>query len=46
MMYFGSGKVCEASHYSVFGVIRKDTKRYNDGSKVKKDTIQVLRAKE
>lgn len=46
MMYFGNGKVCEASHYSVFGVIRKDTKRYNDGSKVKKDTIQVLRAKE
>lgn len=45
MMYFGDGKVCEASHYNVFGVIRKDTKRYNDGSKVKKNTIQVLRAK-
>ena len=44
MMYFGSGKVCEASHYSVFGVIRKDDKRYN--TKSKKSTIQVLRAKE
>lgn len=46
MMFFADGKVCEASHYSVFGVIRKDTKRYNDSSKVKKNTIQVLRAKE
>lgn len=46
MFFFGNGKVCEASHYSVFGVIRKDTKRYADGSKVKKNTIQVLRAKE
>lgn len=45
MMYYAPGKVCEASHYNVFGVIRKDTKRYADGSKVKKDTIQVLRAK-
>lgn len=45
MMYYASGKVCEASHYNVFGVIRKDTKRYADGSKVKKETIQVLRAK-
>ena len=44
MMYFGSGKVCEASHYSVFGVIRKDEKKYN--TKSKKKTIQVLRAKE
>lgn len=45
MMYFGTGKVCEASHHTFFGVIRKDTKRYADGSKVKKDTIQVLRVK-
>ena len=43
MFYYGSGKVCEASHHSVFGVIRKDTKRYNTQSK--KKTIQVLRAK-
>lgn len=43
MFYYGGGKVCEASHYSVFGVIRKDTKRYNTQSK--KSTIQVLRAK-
>lgn len=45
MMYYASGKVCEASHHTFFGVIRKDTKRYADGSKVKKDTIQVLRVK-
>lgn len=45
MMYFGTGKVCEASHHTFFGVIRKDGKRYADGSKVKKDTIQVLRVK-
>lgn len=44
MFYFGDGKVCEASHHSVFGVIRKDTKRYNTQSKVK--TIQVFRVKE
>lgn len=44
MFYYGPGKVCEASHHSVFGVIRKDTKRYNTQSK--KSTIQVLRAKE
>lgn len=44
MFYYGNGKVCEASHYSVFGVIRKDTKRYNKQSKT--STIQVLRAKE
>ena len=46
MMFFADGKVCEASHHSLFGVIRKDTKRYDDGSKIKKNTIQVLRAKE
>jgi len=43
MMYYGDGKVCEASHKHLFGVIRKDTKRYNTQSK--KKTIQVLRAK-
>lgn len=46
MFYYGNGKVCEASHYNLFGVIRKDGKRYADSSKVKKNTIQVLRAKE
>lgn len=45
MLYYATGKVCEASHHTFFGVIRKDTKRYDDGSKVKKNTIQVLRAK-
>jgi len=44
MMYFGPGKVCEASHKNFFGVIRKDGKRYD--SQAKKSTIQVLRAKE
>jgi YD repeat-containing protein len=44
MMYFGDGKVCEASHKNFFGVIRKDEKRYKTQSK--KSTIQVLRAKE
>lgn len=43
MFYYGDGKVCEASHKNFFGVIRKDTKRYNTQSK--KKTIQVLRAK-
>lgn len=43
MIYYGSGKVCEASHKNIFGTIRKDTKRYNTQSK--KSTIQVLRAK-
>lgn len=43
MFYYGNGKVCEASHHNLFGVIRKDTKRYNTQSK--KSTIQVLRAK-
>lgn len=46
MMYYGNGKVCEASHHTFFLVIRKDTKRYDDGSKIKKNTIQVLRVKE
>ena len=44
LFYFGDGKVCEASHHNLFGVIRKDTKRYNTQSK--KKTIQVLRANE
>ena len=44
MFYFGDGKVCEASHHNIFGVIRKDEKRYN--TKSKHSTIQVLRAKE
>lgn len=44
MFYFGDGKVCEASHHNLFGVIRKDEKRYKTQSK--KSTIQVLRAKE
>lgn len=46
MIFYGNGKVCEASHHTFFGVIRKDTKRYDDGSKIKKNTIQVLRVKE
>ena len=45
MFYYGDGKVCDAGHYNRFGNIRKDEKRYA-GSKVKKSTIQVLRAKE
>ena len=44
LMYMGDGKVCEASHHNLFGVIRKDTKRYD--SQAKKSTIQVLRVKE
>ena len=44
MFYLGDGKICEASHHNRFGVILKDTKKYNDVSK--KKTIQVLRAKE
>lgn len=44
MMYYGSGKVCEASHKNRFGAVVKDTKRYNTQSK--KNTIQVFRAKE
>lgn len=43
MLYYGPGKVCEASHKNIFGTIRKDTKRYNTQSKPK--TIQVFRAK-
>lgn len=43
MFYYGNGKVCEASHHNLFGVIRKDTKRYNSQSKT--STIQVFRPK-
>lgn len=43
LIYYGPGKVCEASHKSRFGAIVKDTKRYNSQAKPK--TIQVLRAK-
>ena len=43
MLYYGPGKVCEASHKNIFGTIRKDTKRYNTQSKPK--TLQVFRAK-
>ncbi len=43
MFYYGNGKVCEASHHNLFGVIRKDTKRYNSQSKA--STIQVFRPK-
>lgn len=41
LMYYGSGKVCEASHRNRFGAIVKDAKRYNTQSKP--STIQVLR---
>ena len=44
MMYYGSGKVCEASHKNRYGAVVKDTKRYNTQSK--ENTIQVFRAKE
>lgn len=44
MMYYGDGKVCEASHKNRYGAVVKDTKRYNTQSK--KNTIQVFRAKE
>lgn len=44
MMYYGDGKVCDAGHYSRFGHIYKDDKRYNK-SNVKHDTLQVLRLK-
>ena len=45
MFYFGDGKVCDAGHYSRFGNIRADEKRYAYNN-VKVSTIQVLRAKE
>lgn len=44
MFYYGNGKICEASHHTRFGVILKDSKKYNSVSKV--NTIQVFRAKE
>ena len=44
LIYMGNNRVAEARHYHRFGNIYKDEKRYN-GSNVKKNTIQVLRAK-
>lgn len=44
--YFGSGKVCEASHHNRFGAIVKDEKKYNNSKIAKIGTVQVLRAKE
>ena len=44
MMYFGDGKIAEANRKNCFPHISKDTKKYN-ASKVKKPTIQVIRAK-
>ena len=43
--YFGSGKVCEASHHNRFGAIVKDEKKYNNSKIAKIGTVQVLRAK-
>lgn len=45
MFYFGDGKVCDAGHYSRFGNIRKDEKRYSRDN-VKFGTMEVLRVKE
>ena len=44
LIYMGNGRVAEARHYHRFFNICKDEKRYN-GSKSKKSTLQVLRAK-
>ena len=44
LIYMGNGKVAEARHYSRFGNIYKDEKRYNK-STTKAKSIQVLRAK-
>lgn len=44
MMYFGDGKIAEANRKNCFPHISKDTKKYN-ADKVKKSTIQVIRAK-
>lgn len=44
MMYFGDGKIAEANRKNCFPAIKKDTKKYN-AAKVKKSTIQVIRAK-
>lgn len=45
LIYMGNNRVCEARHYSRFGNIYKDEKRYNK-STTKAKTIQVLRAKQ
>ena len=44
MFYFGGGKVCDAGHYSRFGNIRKDEKRYA-WKNVRFKTLEVLRVK-
>ena len=44
LMYIGDGKIAEANRKNCFPHISKDTKKYN-ASKVKKSTIQVIRAK-
>lgn len=44
LIYMGNGRIAEARHYHRFFNIYKDEKRYN-GSKSKKSTLQVLRAK-
>lgn len=44
MMYFGDGKIAEANRKNCFPHISKDAKKYN-ADKVKKSTIQVIRAK-
>lgn len=44
LMYFGDGKIAEANRKNCFPHISKDTKKYN-ADKVKKSTIQVIRAK-
>ena len=44
MMYYGDGKIAEANRKNCFPHISKDTKKYN-ADKVKKSTIQVIRAK-
>lgn len=44
LIYMGNNRVCEARHYSRFGNIYKDEKRYNKTT-TKAKTIQVLRAK-
>ena len=44
MFYYGHNRICDAGHYNRFGNIRKNDFCYKC-SNVKKDTIQVLRAK-
>ena len=44
MFYYGHGKIAEAQRGHAFPKIKKDRKKYNRAN-VKKNTIQVLRAK-